>query len=319
MDLVEALQAAEIEHHPGSSSEEIWICCPFCTDRGETSDTRFRLGVNLRSGRAHCFNCEWRGRGEYTFNQLQKALSTGKIEAAQKLRHRKKHKEKVRLPEDFEPLYPLKHNGDYWHRKAYLYARSRGITEDQIKHKKIGYSMVGDFAYRVVFPVYVHGKLKGLVGRDFTGKQDLAYRNSTGGKALYNVSDRPNKTVCLLEGVCDTLAVERAAKKLDIDANGLLGHDLTDNQLELLEPYRTIILWLDPDHAGLKGLQSIPKKIPKNKIVKVVLPQGFVHSGATDSDPDELEKEIIVKRLLHAKHLTPELQLKLRAWSAFEE
>lgn len=317
MNIIEALEAASIEVRPGASSEECWICCPFCQERGETLDTRFRLGVNVRSGLSQCFNCGWKGRGEYTFSKLQEALATGEIEATQELRHKHKHKEKARLPEDFETLYPL--NGDHWQKAAYRYVRSRGVSERQIRDKKVGYSLVGDMAYRVIFPVYVRGHLKGLVGRDFTGKQEIPYKNSVGGKCLYNVQDHPSKTVCLFEGVFDTLVAEKPARKLDIDVNGLLGHDLADDQLELLESYRTIILWLDPDAAGLKGLMNIPKKIPKDKIVKAVLPLGFKHAGANDTDPSELEASVIVKRLLHAERLTPDLQLKLRAWSAFEE
>jgi Toprim domain-containing protein len=325
MNLQEALEAADIEVRPGASSEEIWMCCPFCTERGESADGRFRLGVNLRTGQGQCFNCSWKGRGEYTFSQIQKSLATGEIEAAQELRHKKKHhKEKPYLPNDFERLRKPTNKGvigdtDYWNDKAYKYIRSRGVTEGQIDRKHIGYSLIGDMAYRAVFPVYVRGKLKGLVGRDITGKQEIPYRNSVGGKALYNVQDHPHKTVVLMEGIFDTLVAEKPARKIDMDVNGLLGHDLTDDQMELLEPYKTIILWLDPDEAGLKGLMKIPRKIPKDKIVKVVLPMGFKHPGASDTDPSELEPTVIVKRLLHAKHLTEGLQLSLRTWSAFDE
>jgi Toprim-like len=324
LNLQEALEAAGIDVRPGASAEEIWLNCPFCVERGESADGRFRLGVNLRTGQANCFNCSWKGRGDYTFNQIQQSLATGDIEAAQKLRKKHHHKEKPYLPEDFERLRkPSRHNTigdtDYWNDKAYKYVRSRGITEGQIERKHIGYSLIGDMAYRAVFPVYVRGKLRGLVGRDITGKQEIPYRNSVGGKALYNVQDKPYKTVVLMEGIFDTLVAEKPARKLHMDVNGLLGHDLTDDQLELLEPYKTIILWLDPDDAGMKGLMKIPKKIPKNKVVKAVLPLGFKHAGATDSDPSELEPTVIVKRLLHARHLTEELQLSLRTWSAFDE
>lgn len=317
MDIIEALTTAGIEYRPGRSDDEIWLNCCFCSENGETMDTRFRLGVNLLDGRASCFNCGWKSRGVYTFRRLQEALSTGEMEASQAKRHEKK-KEKVYLPEDFERLVEPNGNTDHWAKVAWRYLRRRGVTPQQIKLKHIGYSLVGDLAYRVVFPVYVHKHLKGLVGRDFTDKQEIKYRNSVGGKALYNF-DKQNKTVVLLEGVFDTLKVEQAARKLDIDACGLLGHDLTDDQLELLEPYKRIVLWLDPDAAGLKGLFSIAKKLPKDKIVKVVLPRGFLHPGASDQDPSELETEVIVKRLLHAHRLTDDLQLKLRAWSAFDE
>lgn len=318
MNIIEALEAAGIEVRPGKSSDEIWLCCPFCQEKGESPDTRFRLGINVRTGQGQCFNCSWKGRGEYTFSKLQEALATGEIEAAQETRHKKrKHTEKARLPEDFERLYPL--TGDHWQKAAYRYVRSRRVSEHQIKHKKIGYSLVGDMAYRVVFPVYVGSHLKGLVGRDFTGKNEIPYRNSVGGKCLYNVQDKKSKTVCLFEGVFDTLVCEKPAHKLGIDVNGLLGHDLTDDQLELLDDYKTIILWMDPDAAGLKGLLNIPKKIPKDKILKTVLPTGFKHAGANDADPSELEDTVITRRLAHANRLTPELQLKLRAWSAFDE
>jgi len=316
MNLIDALEAAGIEWRQGARSEEIWMNCPFCQERGESPDSRFRLGVNLRTGQAQDFNCGWKSRGLYTFTKLQEALATGEIEAAQYQR-KHRHKEKPKLPDDFERLYPL--NGDYWQKKAYHYVRHRGVSDHQIKHKSIGYSLVGDMAYRAVFPVYVRGKLRGLVGRDFTGKQEIPYRNSVGGKALFNVQDHPSKTVCLMEGIFDTLVAEKPARKLDMDVNGLLGHDLTDDQMELLEHAKTIILWLDPDDAGLKGLFNIPKKIPKDKIVKAVLPLAFKHAGANDSDPSELESAVIVKRLLHAERLTDELALKLRAWSAFDE
>jgi DNA primase len=317
LNLREALEAADIEVRPGASNDECWICCPFCMERGESADSRFRLGVNLRTGQANCFNCSWRGRGEYTFSKLQEALSTGEIEAAQELRKKHKHKERPHLPDDFERLYPL--NGDHWQKRAYRYVRHRGVSDHQIKDKKIGYSLVDDMAYRVVFPVYVRGKLCGLVGRDFTGKQDPVYKNSVGGKALYNVQDHPRKTVVLMEGIFDTLASEKPAAKIHMDVNGLLGHDLTDDQLELIDHCKTVILWLDPDAAGLKGLLTIPKKIPKDKIVRAVLPLSFKHKGANDTDPSELESSVITNRLLHAGRLTEDLQLRLRAWSAFDE
>ena len=80
MNIVEALEAAGIEVRPGASDEEIWMCCPFCQERGESPDGRFRLGVNIRTGQGQCFNCSWKGRGEYTFSVLQQALATGDIE-----------------------------------------------------------------------------------------------------------------------------------------------------------------------------------------------------------------------------------------------
>jgi len=57
MDIIEALEAAEIEYHPSESDEdEISICCPFCVEEGQPDlDTRFRLGINVSTGEMHCF------------------------------------------------------------------------------------------------------------------------------------------------------------------------------------------------------------------------------------------------------------------------
>jgi 5S rRNA maturation endonuclease (ribonuclease M5) len=327
VNLQEALEAAGIEVRSGASAEEIWMCCPFCQERGESPDGRFRLGVNLRSGKAQCFNCQWKGRGDYTFSQIQKSLATGEIEAAQELRKHKHHKEKPFLPNDFERLRkPSRHHTigdtDYWNDKAYKYVRSRGVSEGQIDRKHIGYSLIGDMAYRAVFPVYVKNKLKGLVGRDITGRQEIPYRNSVGEKTLYNLPDKGNKTIVLLEGIFDALIVEQAAKGIGIDACALLGHDLADSQIELLQSYRRIILWLDPDEPGVKGIVKIARKLHsecKDKIVRVVLPKWYKHPGASDTDPDELERSEIVKRLSKAVPFDEIAQLKLEAAVAFLE
>ena len=42
---------------------EASLCCPFCVERGETEDTRFRLGINVSTAVGHCFNCHWKGSG----------------------------------------------------------------------------------------------------------------------------------------------------------------------------------------------------------------------------------------------------------------
>ncbi len=318
MDLIEALETAEIEFHEHASEEnEIFLCCPFCTERGESPDERFRLGVNTVTGRAHCFNCEWSGGGDFTFSKLQEALDTGGIEAQQESRRRKKKKHHhIELPEGFTKIVDRE---GHWGKIAYRYLMSRGITDHQMEKNKIGYTLIGDFHHRIVFPVYVKDKLKGIVGRDMTGEQEPKYRNSVGDKTLYNVQKRPAKAVCLFEGIFDTLFSESPARKLGIDTNGLLGHTLQSHQLELLAPYKTIYVWLDPDSAGIDGYLSIFKVLPKDKVMRAVLPKGFYHEGAKDKEPSELPPGVITKRLAHAPVFTEDTKLKLKAWRAFDD
>jgi DNA primase len=317
LNLIDALEAAEIDYHQGRDDDEIFICCPWC------SDQRFRLGVNVRSGLSNCFNdgCGWKGYGEYTFNKLQEALDTGEIEAKQSERKRKKKHMQLELPEGFRDLIEFKDPnkaGDYWIRTAWHFIRKRGITRDQIKEKKIGYSVIGPMAYRIVFPVYLSGVLTGLVGRDFTGKQEPKYKNSIGAKCLYNLPEHKHSTVCLSEGVFDALAIEHGAKKLGIDSVALLGHSIKDDQIEMLHHYKRIIVWLDPDDAGIEGLISIRNKL-KDRNVKVVLPKGMMDGDYDRRDPSEMETSEIKSRLERAEHFGESLAEKLAAWRAFDE
>jgi DNA primase len=321
MNIKEAIEVAGVEVQ--GDGEEIRICCPFCIEEGELSlDERFRLGINTRTGAGHCFNCGKKGYGEWMLSELQRVLDTGEMELAEeKRKHKSKHKRnKVMLPEGFELL----DNSGYWGKKAWSYVRKRGVTEKQIKNKGIGYTTIGPMAYRIIFPVYRHNKLIGLVGRDFLGTNPIKYLNSVGDKAIYNLPDSTHhKSICLSEGVFDALSIERGSLKLGIDSGALLGHALKDEQLELLQSmgYKYVYLWLDPDNAGVKGTMTIADKLMPIFKVLVVLPEGFKNTDRDDIDldPGELEGKIVVKKLSHTRKCTTELLQQLRAWQAFDE
>lgn len=321
MDLLEALNSYGVPYRPhGSDPNEIWICCPFCEEQGETPDTRFRLGVNVANGNAHCFNCDWGSRDEdFTFSQLSAKLELGELQAAaQKVKPKKKVK--VVLPDDFRKItHKSKYSDDYWERRAYQYLDRRGISHRQMEEKEIGFSMVGDYAYRVIIPVYYKDRLRGLVARDFAGKSRLKYKNSVGDKIIFNLPDprHAEKGIVLVEGPFDTLAVERGASRLRLDAGGLLGHALTIGQEKLLKPYKVVYLWMDPDKAGIEGVVKIAKQLQGKKKVRVVVPD--MSEGAENYEPAEQFPQEIVTALSNAKPYTEELGLRLRNWvSALE-
>lgn len=323
MNLIDALEANNVEWKHGSDDNEIWMCCPFCFEEGESPDERFRLGVNISNGKMSCFNCGKKGYGDWSFSELQRALDTGELESAEaKRKHKKKKKRRVMLPEGFELLTP--DIDDEWGQKAWRYIRRRGVTSNQIVEKQIGYTVIGDYHHRIIAPIYRHQKLIGFVGRDFTDKNELKYLNSEGNKATYNLpSSTHHKSICLSEGFFDSLAIERGSLKLGIDSGGLLGHDLKDEQLEILlhMGYKYFYLWLDFDSAGIKGVVNIANKIPKDRKIKIILPNSFYANDASDnlSDPSEYESKVISKYLLRAKIFTEELGLKLRLWLSENE
>lgn len=325
MNLLEALDARGIEYrHHSSKENEILVCCPFCVERGETQDTRFRLGVNYVEGVAHCFNCGKRLRGDYMLEQLKEKLDTGEFNLAQETAVRKdglKKKIKPKLPDDFQLLTGL--GKTHWAQVAFKFVQQRGIADWQVKEKKIGYSMVGEFRYRIVVPVYYKGKLEGLVCRAFVRDLEPKYLNSLGEKVIYNVPDKTRKVAVLSEGAFDALGIERFTKTnyvlgVKADSLAVLGHDLTPKQLKILEVYDDIVLWPDPDKAGVKGFNRMGLQLLSSGRWKVwmVVPK---LGNAVEYDPSDLTTHEIGCKLRIVEPFTVELEQKLRAKLAFQE
>lgn len=264
MDLRQALRARRIPLHEGRNGE-INICCPFCVEKGQQRlDDRFRLGINTRTGKAHCFNCGWSSH-KNGVRLIARRLEMGEITSGPSEKKEKKA-EPVRLPEDFALLWDVRK--DAWYRDAWTYLVRRQVTEQQIQEKRVGVSMTGRYAYRIVFPMYNgSNKLIGIVSRDFTGKQEPPYLNSRGDKGLYNLPAPKNRrhALVLTEGVFDALAVERATARLSNrpDTAAILGRALTPIQEAQLKEsgYEAIILWLDGDGPGINGAIAIAKQL----------------------------------------------------------
>ena len=313
MDLIEALEAKGIDYHESQSRDnEVWICCPFCDEQGTTPDTRYRLSVNLETGWMHCFNCGKGSRSEeYTWNEIQRALDTGTLQAVAKdgYKRKKKASEKIELPVDFK-LVKVSGNKERWDELVYQYLKGRRLTDEQIVRRQIGYSMVGMFRYRIVIPVFYQGKLKGLVGRAFVSGLEPPYLNSIGDKALYRASigkKQPHIAV-VLEGVFDSLRVAGAVAHLDgITSYGALGTSLTELQWSQLEKYTTLISWFDPDDAGIKGTIKFAKECKRRGERHL-----FVPTTVGEPDPDEFSYAEIRRRLRTARRWTDGQGLKLR-------
>jgi DNA primase len=313
-ELANALDRIGVEYRLHSSNEdELEICCPFCTQQGETQDTRFRLGINLKKEAAYCFNCRW-ASVTGTLEKITSALGIEYIqrldEAEREKRRGKTKKREIKLPDDF---MVLKDGEEHWQQVAYNYVRDRGVANWQIEKHQIGFSVVGDFRYRIVFPVYYKEKLCGLVGRAFVEGLEPKYLNSIGDKVVYGLPERSNRTgIVLVEGAFDRLRIERAGVEYDVGA--LLGHSITDRQLEQLKPYDEVIFWPDPDRPGMMGFHKSAIRVRREgKRVR------WVKTEASDRDPAEYELKEIPKSIDEAVWYTDTLFEKLRVNMAFRE
>ena len=309
MTFEDILASHNIKHIKGSGKNEIKICCLFCPERGETLDTRFRLGINTYTRQASCFNCGWSSKSNAINQVLRKLRSKDVADIVQEAKE--EIEEAVTLPIGFEYLDASKNDKHWYHRNALKYLKDRQIPDWQITAKKMGVTIGDKFSYRIIFPVVYNKELVSIVGRDFTGTNKLKYLNSTGNKYLYNYP--PNKKgvteIILSEGIFKALKIERVAK---VPSAALLGHTLTDihiKQLDKLKNLESITIWPDTDKIGIKSVIEICNKLKDlNYEVYTILP-------VPERQADELsDKE--VRHLLHTKVKYSDLvaaKLKLKA------
>jgi DNA primase-like protein/Toprim domain-containing protein len=311
MKFEDILTAHGIKYVNGNGKNEIKLCCLFCTDRNETADNRFRLGINTYTKQASCFNCGWSSKNNAINLVLRKIRVKDIVEVKEDIE--KKIEEVVTLPIGFEYLDPDKDSKYWYHKNALSYLKERQIPNWQITAKKMGVTISDKFSYRIIFPVVYRKELVGIVGRDFTGSSKLKYLNSTGDKYLYNYPSnrRDVQEIVLSEGIFKCLKIERVAKLTSIS---LLGHTLTElhiKQLDKLKKLESIIIWPDTDKIGIKSVIKICDKLKElNYDVYTILPVPIKQA-------DELsDKE--VKHLLHTKVKYSELVAnKLRTKAAF--
>ena len=217
MIIREILETAGIDFRERENNE-VYLNCPFCPSRGQSEDNRQRLGVNLKSGLGHCFNCGWASRDlmrtarelceAYGLDLRNDILRRGRKEAKeQPVEVKKEDIDLAGLPPEYEPITGnLDSVGD----RARRYLASRGVSVLQIVRHRIGFAGAGDMAWRVLFPVIdAEGLVHGVVGRAFGSNMRPRYLNSRGMKLLWN-AQRQGAEAVVVEGVMDALAVERA-------------------------------------------------------------------------------------------------------------
>ena len=305
--IMEVLEEAgvQIKYH-GSLPNEILVCCPFCSERGESADTRFRLGINTQKGLAHCYNggCNWTGHGDvYVARHLARvygvrlapqwatAQNRTTEHSSEPPAEHKTDQEPVEigLPPGYEGFRRDSKNAA--ERQAREYLESRGISILQIVKHHIGYAEAGPYGYRVLFPVIGDlGKIYGCVGRSFIPTGRPKYLNTPGLKLLWGGHQRAAVGV-VVEGIFDALHVEHALLRFhDHTALAQLGSAVTEAQTAQLKKFERVIVMPDFDKPGVKGAIELCKRSAACGIhTQVVIPDKLTGKDPGDLDTQEIE------------------------------
>ena len=163
-----------------------------------------------------------------------------------------------------------------------------GYTEEILLFKKDGTQY--PLRDRLVFPVYMNGKLLGVNLRRVKGtdepKWSLQPRDFKYSEVLYNYDMAKNASeVVVVEGIYDVLAYY----EIGVVAVACFGAHLSKSQYELLvKTGADITLSYDGDDAGLRANDTATKML-RNKVTlrKVTLPDGH--------DPEDISREELLK------------------------
>jgi len=270
---------------------EITLNCPFCVGRGTTQDTRYRLGINVRYNLCHCFNCHFKSRDALRDLKVTLIHDFPEEPAEPKKPERE-------LPEDYEPLNGPK--GAHWQKVAWRYLVKRRLAPRQIRRHEIGISLVGRAHHRVIFPIYGNRKLRGWSGRSIV-EATPKWLHSHGMEHAYSICKMSDagRVVVVTEGIFDSLAVARATK-YRTPSVALMGTRLTVQKYKAIADYRKVVLWLDPDEAGMSAMSKIGADLAdRGHAVTFVV---------SDEDAGDLKQSEIHRALMTAKPWTAAAQ-----------
>ena len=277
--LVELLTDVLGEHHQHYESKgQISFDCPVCAEEKglDKGDGKGNLEINYIR---HVYKCWACGETHGTHGPLGK-LFDGYATKAQKklynlikpeeLKQEEKKKVRLRLPEGY---ISFKESNPRFipHIEAYKYLQSRGITDEIIDKYKIGYTVSGEFAYRIIVPSYdKEGILNYYVARAWT-KKKMKYKNPTVPKdeIIFNEGLIDwTKDVYLVEGAFDGFFLDNSIVMLGKKMSKLLFETL------YLKAEGNIIICTDGDAwtDGLKLYHELNGGKLYNKVKIVKLP-----------------------------------------------
>jgi DNA primase len=247
------LEKYDIEHWAYGVNVTVgWINvqCPFCSDGSN------HCGISGETFIYHCWRCEARGPLSKLLNELtgipeiqfEEFLESEGIDFGVAVEDQinnvlEAEKEIVekRTARVSLPKFARKITEDIYAPRLKIFLEERKISiQTCIKHDCY-ICDVGDYANRLVIPVYFDGKLVSFQGRDMTGRSELRYRTAPGhiNEFLYGYDTLPDDTMVITEGILDKWRVGNQAV-------ASFGTSLTDTQKYLIiekNPATLIFAW----------------------------------------------------------------------------
>jgi DNA primase len=197
------------------AENSINIKCPFCDDHSN------HLCIFKDGGNIYCWRCSKKGSLYSAIKEITRISYSKYDDILHEMKMRdldisasaKKEKVKIKeieFPALFKPITKKAPKG------VIQYVESRNISIDTCKRYNLHYCLYGEFAQRIIIPIYYSDMLVAWQGRDFSGQSAIRYKTSDKHETnpvnsfLYNLDSISDKAI-LVEGVFDAIAVGNSA------------------------------------------------------------------------------------------------------------
>ena len=264
-----------------------------------------KLQINIQNGNWHCWVSNQGGR---TLFQLLKKVNASRehyeelnelVEDSPRYVKNDKSDVKVKLPDEFKPLW---NGGDsIVKRHALNYLYQRGIDDSDILKYNIGYCDEGLYSNRIIIPSYdSNGQLNFFVGRDFYSS-NLKYRNSPTSKDVigFELFVNWDEPIILCEGVFDAMSFKR-------NAIPLFGKTVMDSLNKKIIESRVKVIYLCLDSDALVDSIKITESFMNHGIdVKMI--------RINEKDPNEIgfEKLLYLIKTTETTRFSDLMKMKL--------
>jgi len=277
VDLLREVLGNEKQHY--QSKGQISFDCPVCREEKglDRGDGKGNLEINYGKHVYKCWSCSETYGTHGPLGKLFDGYASKKQKKLYELikpeefKKEESKRSRLRLPEGYTQ-FKDSNSRFIPHIEAMRYLTSRGITEEMIEKYKIGYSSVGDFAYRIIVPSYdKEGILNYFVARAFTPKK-MKYKNPAVPKdeIIFNEGLIDwTKDVYLVEGVFDSFFLDNPIVMLGKKMSKLLFESL------YTKAEANIIVCTDGDawNDGLRIYNELNGGRLYNKIKIIKLPK----------------------------------------------
>lgn len=258
---------------PNCAQGHAVVKCPFCgsSDEGE------HMGINLENGKWGC----WRNilhRGRSPVRLLMKLLDISYAEASEltgktvvdteDFANRMKmllgadtaaqptSREKLRLPEEFRPLWTRMPSAKPYHeflvRRRFPYADTEFVADMY----ELRYCYRGEFTRRLIFPVYTDTGLAAWTGRAIDDRTPK-YLSNSGAMGIKNtiwnfdlLLKDGGRVLVIAEGPFDALKLDWYGRPL-LRATCLFGVSWSQTQLDMIraaaDGFERVVIMLDRD------------------------------------------------------------------------